>query len=342
MRHHIQGEDYELWDIVTDGPLSTLKENAEGLDMPKIRADCNADDLKKREKNGEKAISSEIEQVAFGPKVVSEIISEVAENLENIFVMIVTIAGVEITKSRNIGSKDKKKKEKESEGTQGDVREKGKEGVVESSPTPAEMTEETGAMVLWSEDAAEEEERWREKEGSGAGDASAAEGLVKLRKRFEEPVPSVANKKIKVTSSIPIETPPTRGRATRSQNKHSKVAPERALEESKRKVVAKGKKKVSEHVQADEIEEMDLVLHDEDKAEEVETVDAEPSTLAKRTRYARKSRKVQIVEEEESEEEEESDEELDKMVKFGKRTILKDRLRRDLEEEGMVMLVEKL
>ncbi|XP_070035457.1 uncharacterized protein [Nicotiana tomentosiformis] len=51
MSDHIQGEDYELWDIVTDGPLSILKENAEGLDVPKIRADCNADDLKKWEKN---------------------------------------------------------------------------------------------------------------------------------------------------------------------------------------------------------------------------------------------------------------------------------------------------
>ncbi|XP_075095235.1 uncharacterized protein LOC142173529 [Nicotiana tabacum] len=28
MRDHIQGEDYELWDIVTNGPLATLKKNA--------------------------------------------------------------------------------------------------------------------------------------------------------------------------------------------------------------------------------------------------------------------------------------------------------------------------
>ncbi|XP_070017058.1 uncharacterized protein [Nicotiana sylvestris] len=51
MRYHIIGEDYELWDIVTDGPLATTKKNAEGVDVPKTRADCTAKDLKKWEKN---------------------------------------------------------------------------------------------------------------------------------------------------------------------------------------------------------------------------------------------------------------------------------------------------
>nr|XP_033510472.1 uncharacterized protein LOC117275284 [Nicotiana tomentosiformis] len=51
MIDHIQGEDYELWDIVTDGPLATLRKNTEGVDVPKIRADCNAEDLKKWMKN---------------------------------------------------------------------------------------------------------------------------------------------------------------------------------------------------------------------------------------------------------------------------------------------------
>ncbi|XP_070010441.1 uncharacterized protein [Nicotiana sylvestris] len=168
-------------------------------------------------------------------------------------------------------------------------------------------------------------------------------------------------RKRKVASSILVETPPTRGRAARSEKKLSKAELEKALEESKRKAAAKGKKKVSEPVEAIDIEEMDLVFRDEANTEEVEAVtpktkkrktskkkspskmaDAEPSTLAKRTRSARKSRKVQIVEEEESEEEEESDEEQDRLVKFGKRTILKGRLLRDLDEEGMVMLLEKL
>ncbi|XP_070037283.1 uncharacterized protein [Nicotiana tomentosiformis] len=51
MRDHIIGEDYELWDIVTDGPLATMKINAEGVEVPKTRADCTADDLRKWEKN---------------------------------------------------------------------------------------------------------------------------------------------------------------------------------------------------------------------------------------------------------------------------------------------------
>ncbi|XP_070003240.1 uncharacterized protein [Nicotiana sylvestris] len=178
-------------------------------------------------------------------------------------------------------------KKKESKGAQGDTRGKGKEGVTESSPTPTKLTKETGAMVLWNEDYVGEE-----KGGSGFGDESAAEELVRLRKRF---FPFVQEEEFK---------------------------------KSKRKAAAKGKKKVSEPVKAVDIKEMDLVLWDEDKEEEVEavtpkkkkrktskkkspskTADAETSTLAKRTRSARKSRKVQIVEEEESKEEEESDEE---------------------------------
>ncbi|XP_070008613.1 uncharacterized protein [Nicotiana sylvestris] len=51
MRDHIIGEDYELWDIVTDGPLATTKKNAKGVDVPKTRSDCTVEDLKKWEKN---------------------------------------------------------------------------------------------------------------------------------------------------------------------------------------------------------------------------------------------------------------------------------------------------
>ncbi|XP_070034903.1 uncharacterized protein [Nicotiana tomentosiformis] len=51
MRGHIIGEDYELWDIITDGPLATMKINAEGEEVPKTRADCTAKDLRKWEKN---------------------------------------------------------------------------------------------------------------------------------------------------------------------------------------------------------------------------------------------------------------------------------------------------
>ncbi|XP_070004627.1 uncharacterized protein [Nicotiana sylvestris] len=51
MRDHIIGEDYELWDIVSDGLLATTKKNAKGVDMPKTRVDCTAEDLNKWEKN---------------------------------------------------------------------------------------------------------------------------------------------------------------------------------------------------------------------------------------------------------------------------------------------------
>ena len=69
-----------------------------------------------------------------------------------------------------------------------------------------------------------------------------------------------ANKKMKVASSIPVEILPTRGRATRSQKKQSEAELEKALEESKIKVAAKGKKKVGEPVEVFEIDEIDLVL----------------------------------------------------------------------------------
>ncbi|XP_070004965.1 uncharacterized protein [Nicotiana sylvestris] len=51
MKDHIIGEDYELWDIVTDGPLATTMKNEEGVVVPKTRADCTVEDLKKWEKN---------------------------------------------------------------------------------------------------------------------------------------------------------------------------------------------------------------------------------------------------------------------------------------------------
>ncbi|XP_070036308.1 uncharacterized protein [Nicotiana tomentosiformis] len=51
MGDHIIGEDYELWDIVSDGPLDKLKINAEEVNVPNTRADCTAKDLKKWEKN---------------------------------------------------------------------------------------------------------------------------------------------------------------------------------------------------------------------------------------------------------------------------------------------------
>ncbi|XP_070003528.1 uncharacterized protein [Nicotiana sylvestris] len=249
---------------------------------------------------GEETVPSKTEQVTSGPKFTPQIISEVATNLETRFVLVGTVAGVETTESGRVGGKNKKRKEKESEGAQSTMRGMEK-GAVDSSPTPVGLTKESGAMVVWGEESAGEKESVREIGGNRSGEA--AEG---------------ANKKRKAASSIPVEIPPTRERATRSQKKQSEVELEKALEESKRKVVAKGKKKVVEPIEAIEIDEMDLVLRDEDETKEVEVVapkykkaktstkkfvsktqSAEPSTLDKRTRSDVKSRKVKIVEEEE-------------------------------------------
>nr|XP_009620519.1 sister chromatid cohesion protein PDS5 homolog B-like [Nicotiana tomentosiformis] len=138
----------------------------------------------------------------------------------------------------------------------------------------------------------------------------------------------ILDEKLKVSQAEEPQKSEESFKVTRSKRKQGEVELERALEESKIKADAKGKKKVNEPVEAIEIAEMNQVLHDEDEAEEVEVVtpkakkrktskkkspskpvDTEPSALAKRTRSATKSRKVQVVEEEESEQEEETDEE---------------------------------
>ncbi|XP_075109521.1 uncharacterized protein LOC107828241 isoform X2 [Nicotiana tabacum] len=144
--------------------------------------------------------------------------------------------------------------------------------------------------------------------------------ILKEKRSLGVKVPGTAraNKKRKTASSIPIETSPTRGRATRSQKKQSKAELEKALEESKKKASAKGKKKVVEPVKAVEIDEMDLVLWDKEETEDMKVVtpkakkvktstkkfvsktkSAKPSTFAKRTRSALKSNQVKIVENEE-------------------------------------------
>ncbi|XP_070010730.1 uncharacterized protein [Nicotiana sylvestris] len=70
MRDHIIGEDYQLWDIISDGPLATMKNNAEGIEVPKTRADRNAEDLRKWEKN---AMAQKWLVCALGPNEYSRI-----------------------------------------------------------------------------------------------------------------------------------------------------------------------------------------------------------------------------------------------------------------------------
>nr|XP_016486503.1 PREDICTED: uncharacterized protein LOC107806784 [Nicotiana tabacum] len=283
---------------------------------------------------------------------------------QNRIVLVGSMAGFETTEFGKLGGEKKKRKEKEKEGAGSTVRGMGK-GVVDSSPTPISLTKESSAMVIWGEEFATIEEDVRKTGGSGSGEAT--EGLVQLGKNVDKHVPSEhetlanllkrvtasynpkkkrssgvntpgtarENKKRKAASSIPVEIPPTR-----NQKKQSEAELKKALEESKRKVAAKGKKKVL------------IPKAKKAKTSTKKSVSKskciEPSTLAKRTRSVVKSRKVKITEEEEWSGEEEddddddSDAEKDKTVKFGKRTILKGRLLRGLEEEGMVKLFEKL
>nr|XP_016484122.1 PREDICTED: uncharacterized protein LOC107804704 [Nicotiana tabacum] len=167
--------------------------------------------------------------------------------------------------------------------------------------------------------------------GSVSGEAT--EGLVKLgqnkvgdsynpkKKRTSKaktPGTARANKKRKVAPSDTVESPPSRGRTTRSQLKQNEVVLQRTLEENKKKKVDKGKKKVGEPSKAVDVDEMDLVHQDEDVIAEVEVHTPKPrkaktstkkstsmlksvelSTLAKRTRSALKTKQVKIAEEEE-------------------------------------------
>ncbi|XP_070029747.1 uncharacterized protein [Nicotiana sylvestris] len=151
-----------------------------------------------------------------------------------------SIVGVETTKSGEVGGKNRKGKERESKGARSAMRGKGKE-VVDSLPTPMSLTKDTCAM-----------------RGSS---------------KVKTPGTARANNKRKADPSITVETPLTRVRATRSQKKQSDVELEKALEESRRKAVAKGKKKMSEPV---DVDEMDLVLRDKEETEEVEVLTPKP------------------------------------------------------------------
>lgn len=232
----------------------------------------------------------------------------------------------------------KKGKEKESKGVRSAVRGKGKR-MADPSPTPVSLTKDTCVMVVWEEKSGGVDESVQKTGESGSGEA--AEGLVQLGKNRDEPGSSVeetladlikkvtesynpkkkgsskaktpgtarANKKRKVVPSVTVEIPPIRGRAIRSQLKQNEAKLQNALEESRKKAVAKGKKKMDEPVEAVYIDEIDMVLRGEEDTEEVEVLtpkakkaktstkksiseskSVEPSTLAKRTRSEVKSK----------------------------------------------------
>ncbi|XP_019245206.1 PREDICTED: uncharacterized protein LOC109225070 [Nicotiana attenuata] len=185
-------------------------------------------------------------------------------------------------------------------------------------------------------------------------------------KKRRTPTPKASStarttKKRKAASPTTTDIPLPKRRATRSKLKQSEDELQKAMEESKKKIMDKGKAKVAEPVEAIDVDEMDPVHQGEHVTVEVQTPKpkktkssskksssvskfAEPSSLAKRTRSAVKAKQVKITEEEDwsGEEASESDNEQDKLAKFGKRTILKGKLMKDLEKPGIVLLVDAL
>ncbi|XP_019266051.1 PREDICTED: triadin-like [Nicotiana attenuata] len=175
------------------------------------------------------------------------------------------LRNVELPVSRRRGGKNKGEKEKESEGASSDVRGIGTE-VVDSSPT----SEMVRAAICGTEDEIVGESG---KKIGGSGSGEATEGLVNLS---------------------------SQGRATRSIVKQSESELQKALAESKKKRIDKGKAKVHQ-------EELTTVEVQTPKLEKTKTSSkkspsgskAAESSLAKRTRSVVKNTPVKIAEDEE-------------------------------------------
>lgn len=163
--------------VVVDGE-QILKIN-EQLNVSRKEEHQKSDDSFKFATEGEETVSFETEQVSSGPKVSPEIISDVATNLKNRFVLVGSIAGVETTESVKVGGKNEKGKEKKSKGARNAVRENGKR-VVDSSPTPVSLTKYKGAMVVWGDKSGGVEESVK-KTGGGRTEKSL-KGLFNFEK----------------------------------------------------------------------------------------------------------------------------------------------------------------
>ncbi|XP_070001986.1 uncharacterized protein [Nicotiana sylvestris] len=239
---------------------------------------------------------------------------------------------------------EKSEKEKEREGACGEERGNGKGAALDICGVAQENDMKSG----------------------GSGSSEAAEGLIHLSKRRDEPVSSteetLADLLKKVGASYDPKKLP-RGRATRSRVKQSEADLQKALEESnkKKKKKDKGKGKIAESSEAVEEEGMELVHQERGTYVEVPTpkpkkpktsskksssvpVAAEPS-LAKRTRSTVKAKQTKVSDDEDwsgEEEENESEKEQDKLAIFCKRKILKGRLWKDLVEPGMMRLIDCL
>ncbi|XP_070008405.1 uncharacterized protein [Nicotiana sylvestris] len=215
----------------------------------------------------------------------TEVSTSVVENFETRFVLVGPIRDVKLAETSRSGRKKKSKKEKEREGACGEERRNGRGAILAICGVAQERLEESGMKSR----------------GSGSGEA--AEGLVHLSKRKDEPISSTEetladilrkigtsydpkkrkattpkapnvpklSKKIKTSSPKPAASSLPKGRATRSMVKQSEVELQKALEESKKKKMEKGNGKVAESSEVVEEEEMELVHQERGTTVEVPT-----------------------------------------------------------------------
>ncbi|XP_070003092.1 uncharacterized protein [Nicotiana sylvestris] len=232
--------------IVASGALS--KKLNEQLKASQTQdSDSNFDsESYKSASEGEGPGSSNSEKAEESPSKVS---SSVTENLENRFVLVGPIRDVELPELRR-----KSEKEKEREGECGDEMEKWKR-VVDNSPT---VDLSISAICGIEQEHVEESGKKSGRSGSG----EAAEGLVNLSAQGDE------------LGSLTEETLVDllkKGSATRRRVKQSESDLQKALAESKKKMIAKGKGKVAESSEAVAIEEMKQVHQEEVTIVEVQT-----------------------------------------------------------------------
>ncbi|XP_070010257.1 uncharacterized protein [Nicotiana sylvestris] len=299
--------------------------------------DSNSDsESYKSASKGEGPGSSDSEKTQESPSKVS---SSLTKNLETRFVLVGPIRDVELPKLRRSAGKKKPEKEKEREGACGEERENGKRVVDYSS------TADLSVLAICGVEQENVEESGKNTQGDEPG-SSTGETLADLLKKVgasydpkkrRTPTPKALSapkpsKKRKVSSPTTTKTSLPKGRATRSRVKQSESDLQKALAESKKKRMAKGKGKVAESLEAVEVEEMEQVYREEVPTVEVQTPKPKSPKLPPRS--------LPLGEEEE--EEDKSNGEQDKLAMFGKRKILKGRLMKDLVESGMMRLVEAL
>ncbi|XP_070010170.1 uncharacterized protein [Nicotiana sylvestris] len=238
----------------------------------------HSDNSFKSASEGKGTRSSDSEKIQSSP---SEVRYVLVESVENRFVLVGSVRNVEMPELRRRGGKNKNEKGKESEGASCDMRGTWIE-VVDSSPTSKMVRPPicgTGNEIVGESD----------KKIGGSASREAAEGLVNLSSHVDEPdsfieetlaellkkvsasynpkkrrtptpkVPSTTKntKKRKANSPTTAEIPLLKGRSTKSMVKQSESELQKALDESKKKRMDKGKAKVAEPSKAVDVEEVE-------------------------------------------------------------------------------------